>query len=129
MWWRLAGRSERFRVSRRWSASYAGAGYPKTSVSSHGPLSNIERGHQGVGAHSTVAERCVRDAGRLGPPRQPPRVVSGSVCECDLPAESGELAGDCDGDDAVGLAAGVFEESPAGVQSSLRAPGDVDGLG
>jgi hypothetical protein len=35
MWLRLAGRSGRPRMSRRWSASYAGAGYPKTLVSSH----------------------------------------------------------------------------------------------
>jgi len=43
----------------------------------------------------------------------------------DLPAVAGELAGDRDGDDAVGLVAGVFELSPAGVQASLRAPGDI----
>jgi hypothetical protein len=48
---------------------------------------------------------------------------------CDLPAVGGEFAGDRDGDDPVGFAAGVFELAPAGVESSLRAPGDVDDLG
>ena len=47
----------------------------------------------------------------------------------ELPAEAGELAGDRDRDDPVGLAAGVLELAPAGVQPSLRAPGDVDDLG
>ena len=47
----------------------------------------------------------------------------------ELPAEAGELAGDRHGDDPVALATGVFELSPAGVQSSLRAPSDVDDLG
>ena len=35
---------------------------------------------------------------------------------CDFPAVAGELAGDRDGDDRVGLFAGVFELAPAGVQ-------------
>jgi len=42
------------------------------------------------------------------------------------PAEAGELAGDRDGDDAVGLVAGVFELPPAGVEPSLGARGGVD---
>ena len=46
----------------------------------------------------------------------------------DLPAEPGEFAGDRDRDDPVGLLAGVFELAPAGVQASLRFPGDVDDL-
>ena len=47
----------------------------------------------------------------------------------DLPAVAGELACDCDGDDPVGFAPGVFELAPAGVESALRFPGDVDDLG
>jgi hypothetical protein len=39
----------------------------------------------------------------------------GSVGERDLPAEAGELAGDRDRDDAIGLATGVLELAPAGV--------------
>jgi hypothetical protein len=41
----------------------------------------------------------------------------------------GELARDRDGDDPAGFAASVFELSPAGVEPTLRAPGDVDDLG
>ena len=47
----------------------------------------------------------------------------------DLPAVGGELAGDRDGDDPAGFAAGVFELAPAGVEPALRMPGDVDDLG
>ena len=47
----------------------------------------------------------------------------------DLPAVAGELAGDRDRDDPAGFVAGVFELAPAGVEASLRAPGDVDDLG
>ena len=47
----------------------------------------------------------------------------------DLPAVAGEFAGDRDSDDPVRfLAAGVFELAPAGVELTLRAPGDVDDL-
>lgn len=102
--------------------------HPKTSVSSHGPLSNIERGHQGwvlIAPSRSVVCAMPGGSGRLASCHG----LSVSVCECDLPAESGELAGDRDRDDAIGLLAGVLERSPAGVQSSLRAPGDVDGLG
>jgi hypothetical protein len=41
----------------------------------------------------------------------------------------GELAGDRDGDDPAGFAAGVFELAPAGVEPALGFPGDVDDLG
>jgi hypothetical protein len=51
------------------------------------------------------------------------------VGERDLPAEAGEFAGDGDGDRAGGLGAGVLVLAPAGVEASLRAPGDVDDLG
>jgi hypothetical protein len=47
----------------------------------------------------------------------------------DLPAVGGELAGDGDRDDPAGFAARVFELAPAGVESALRFPGDVDDLG
>src|ERR1700674_3033628 len=47
----------------------------------------------------------------------------------DLPAVAGEFAGDRDGDDPIRFAAGVFELAPAGVEPTLRAPGDVDDLG
>lgn len=47
----------------------------------------------------------------------------------DLPAERGEFAGDRDDGHAVGFAPCVFELAPAGVQASLRAPGNVDDLG
>ena len=47
----------------------------------------------------------------------------------DLPAVAGELAGDGDRDDPAGFAAGVFELAPAGVEATLRFPGDVDDLG
>ena len=47
----------------------------------------------------------------------------------DLPAVGGEFAGDRDRDDPAGFAPGVFELAPAGVQSALRFPGDVDDLG
>ena len=47
----------------------------------------------------------------------------------DLPAVGGELASDRDRDDPAGFVAGVFELAPAGVESALRAPGDVDDLG
>ena len=46
----------------------------------------------------------------------------------DLPAVPGEFAGNRDRDDPVGLVAGVFELTPASVQASLCAPGDVDDL-
>ena len=49
-----------------------------------------------------------------------------SIASRDLPAEAGEFSGDRDGDDAVGLVAGVAELPPARVQAPLRAPGDVD---
>jgi len=111
------------------SASYAGAGYPKTLVSSHGPLSNIEHGPEGL-LIGNSRNAVVRDAGRAraaSPAATGCR--SGSVCEGDLPAESGELAGDRHRDDAVGLLARVLERSPAGVQPALRSPGDVDDVG
>ena len=47
----------------------------------------------------------------------------------DLPAVGGEFAGDRDRDDPAGFTAGVFELAPAGVEPSLRFPGDVDDLG
>jgi hypothetical protein len=47
----------------------------------------------------------------------------------DLPAVTDELARDRDGDDPVGFAPRVFELAPAGVEPTLRAPGDVDDLG
>ena len=131
LWLRLAGAARASAGSRRWSASYAGAGYPKTLISSHGPLSNIERGH---GEWLLIG--CPRNAGcarcreaRTGPASRNGLSVKVSVGECDLPAEACEFAGDGDCDDAVGLVAGVFELAPAGVQSPLRTPGDVDYLG
>jgi len=75
LWWRLARRPGRCRVSRLWSASYAGAGYPKTFCSSHGPPSSVEHGPVWGAAHMHFAGVVVREAGRLGSPRQPPRVV------------------------------------------------------
>ena len=47
----------------------------------------------------------------------------------DLPAVAGELAGDRDRDDLAGFAPRVFELAPAGVEATLRTPGDVDDLG
>lgn len=58
VWWRLVGRSGRCRVSRLWSASYAGAGYPKTFCSSHGPLSNVELSQPWVGCSHAHRGRC-----------------------------------------------------------------------
>ena len=43
---RLAGRSGRPRVLDVWSGSYAGAGYPKTLVSSHVRCLVVERGRR-----------------------------------------------------------------------------------
>ena len=49
-----------------------GAGYPKTLVSSHGPLSRIERGRRTARLLNGLSRTLVvRDAGRLGPPRRP----------------------------------------------------------
>ena len=47
----------------------------------------------------------------------------------DLPAVAGQFAGDRDRDDPAWFMARVFELAPAGVEASLRAPGDVDDLG
>ena len=78
MWWRLA-RAVRASSGCRdvGQPHMRGLGTPKSSVSSHGPLTNIERTHPGLGAHSTAAERwlCAMPRGS-GRPRQPPRVVS-----------------------------------------------------
>jgi hypothetical protein len=75
-WCRLAGRSGRRPGSRRSVRFICGGWYPKTLVSSHGPLSNIERGPRGTGLLIVgLRNAVVRDARRLGPPRQPPRVV------------------------------------------------------
>ena len=71
---------------------------------------------------------CARPGGSGRPASRIGLLVEGLVGERDLPAEAGEFAGDRDRDDAVGLVAGVFELAPAGVQPSLGAPGDVDGL-
>src|SRR5581483_2297214 len=131
MWLRLAGRPARPRGSRRWSASYAGTGYPKTLISSHGPLSRIERGRWTArllnGLSRTSVVRDCREARTASPAAACCWWVSGR--ECDLPAEAGEFAGDRDGNDAVGLLAHVLELVPAGVQATLRAPRDVDHSG
>ena len=76
MWLRLAGRSGRPRVSRR-SVSLIFGDLPKTLFSSHvrclksstaGPVAGCSWGCRGLGL-------CA-NAGRLGPPRQPQRLLS-----------------------------------------------------
>ena len=63
MWLRLAGRSGRPRVSRRWSASYAGAGYPKTLVSSHVRCLFSSASAGLAVAHGHAADWCARCRG------------------------------------------------------------------
>ena len=161
MWLRLAGRSGRPRISRRWSASYSGAGYPKTLFSSHVRCLKSSAAPVGGGAHGEIADLvcasrearaaspaatgcgwrsghgvlvlvrdgvCVREGVARWRGCQRNRVWMGAPGG-DLPAVAGELAGDRDRDDPVVLASGVLELAPARVQSSLRAPGDVDHLG
>lgn len=132
MWLRLVGRSGRPGVRDVRSASYAGAGYPKTLFSSHVRYLSLRSSAvaRGAIAQGSGAELVVREAGRA-------RAASPAATGCRvglvgggyLPAVAGEFAGDRDRDDAVGLFAGVFECSPAGVESALRAPGDADDLG
>src|ERR1019366_7037260 len=113
------------------------------------PLSKVERGARVGVAQATNRGVVVREPGVLGPPRQPQRECRfglarvGEPFACgrygcrferggagsDLPAVGGEFAGDRDGDDPAGFAAGVFELAPAGVEATLRTPGDVDDLG
>lgn len=47
LWWRLAGRSEAVSGVATLVSLICGDCHPKTLVSSHGPLSNIERGPGG----------------------------------------------------------------------------------
>ena len=79
VWLRLAGRSGCPRVSRRWSASYAGAGYPKTLVSSHVRCLFSSAAAGWAVAHGHAADWCARAGDGPGPPRQPQRDVVGLV--------------------------------------------------
>jgi hypothetical protein len=96
-------------VSRRWSGSYAGAGYPKTLVSSHVRCLEVERGRRGRLLIARARNCCARVPGARTAP--PPTTGCGEgelVGQGDLPAEAGEFARDRDRHDVVGLAALVF---------------------
>ena len=116
-------------LCRDWWVCLICGGWVPHDLGSACPLSEIERGRRpGGGGGCSQSAR-----GRWGAnasPRRPGRRRTGwLVDERDLPAVGGQLAGDGDGDDAVLLAARGLQQSPAGVQPALGAPGGVDGAG
>src|ERR1039458_3023856 len=149
MWLRLAGRAGRPRVRDGGHAHIRGLGTPRPLFVAR-PLSKVERGAPGGRCSGDKSRSCCARAGdaraaslaetgmsnrglaRVGKPLASGwcgyRLQRGGAGG-ELPAVGGELAGDRDRDDPAGFVADVFELAPAGVEATLRLPGDVDDLG
>ena len=126
VWFSAAGATRQRPCSRRVVGLICGGWVPRGLCSSHGPPSEIERGPL-VGGLLTSSSRT--GCARVWRRRAVPAVesgLSGKGCGWvsvrghgppggELRAETGELAGDRDRDDAVAFATGVLELAPAGV--------------
>jgi len=118
------------RITTRWSDWYARAGYLMSMVASLARRLKSGAATGGWWLPKEISRAVIARVPVATPPRQLGPDVGPSwhsaVQGRDLPAEGGQLAGDCDRDHRAPLATLLVEPLPALVQLALGSPGSVE---